>query len=232
MPRNQFLAALPENDLKRLEPHLTPVTLEQTTVVGQPGTRIQKVYFPQGTLGSIVVNSSQGDSVEAAVVGVEGVTAFPDVLARGVAVHTAIIQGPGEALSMDSDVFREEFARCGSLHDMAIRYMQYLLVQTSQVAMCNRAHNLDERLAKWLLLCSDGIQSDVLILTQEFMATMLGVQRPGVTQAALALKEAQSITYTRGSVRIINRPLLDSFSCECYGVLREQRNLLLPQPEK
>ncbi len=212
---------------ERLNPYLKPVVLEQTTVIGNPGQRISEIYFPQGTLGSVVVTDKLGNSVEAAVVGVEGVTAFPDVLGRGFAAHTAIIQGPGEALRMDADVFRREFDSGGALHRQSVRYMQYLLIQASQVALCNRAHDIAARLAKWLLLCSDGTQSDCLVITQEFISTMLGVQRPGVTQAALALKEAESITYTRGAVRITNRRLLESFSCECYAFLREQREFLL-----
>lgn len=230
MPNSLFLATLPEEDRARLEPHLKPVTLEPYAVISRAGAPIKTVYFPLGTISSLVVVSERGDSVEAALVGVEGVTAFPDVVRRGVAIHNAIIQGPGEALGMDADAFRSEFERHGGLYKRGIDYMQYLLAQTCQNALCNRAHSIDQRLAKWLLLCSDAIQSDELDLTQEFMATMLGVHRPGVTQAATALKEAESIDYARGHLRITNRRLLEGFACECYAFLRNQRDKFLKNP--
>jgi CRP-like cAMP-binding protein len=141
--------------------------------------------------------------------------------------HEAVVQIPDGAMRLPVRVLLDEFKRAGALHNLLLRYMQGLLLQTSQIAACNRLHSISERLARWLLMSNDRCVCDDLPFTQEFLSLMLGVRRAGVTEAALVLQTEECISYKRGHIQIIDRQALEDYSCDCYAVIKEEFDLLI-----
>jgi hypothetical protein len=139
----------------------------------------------------------------------------------------AVVQLPGEALRMRADVLKEEFRKAGHLQDLLLRYTQAFIIQIAQNAACNRAHRVEARLAKWLLMCQDRAMDSDLRLTHEFIATMLGARRAGITETAGQLQEVGAIRYSRGHIRILDREKLESTSCECYRIVRKEFDRLI-----
>ncbi|HEX8474858.1 MAG TPA: Crp/Fnr family transcriptional regulator, partial [Pyrinomonadaceae bacterium] len=178
---NHILARLPHEDYNRLQPHLKPVELRLGQVLHEAGGIMDYVYFPQNAMVSLVSHTPAGQSVEVGVVGFEGVAGISAVLGVDKSPHEALVQIPDGAIQLPVRVLREEFKRGGALHDLLLRYTQGLLLQTSQIAACNRLHSLAERLARWLLMSHDRCACEDLPFTQEFLALMLGVRRAGVT---------------------------------------------------
>ncbi len=217
---NRVLANVPSKDRRRLRAQLEPVTLKFRQVLYEPGRTIRHVYFPVDCLISLLTAVDARRSLEVGMVGNEGMAGMPFILGVGISGVRALVQGGGTALRMPSVPFLSEFNRNPALQDQLYRYTFALMAQISQTAACNRFHEADERLARWLLMTRDRIGSDEFSLTHEFLAHMLGLRREGVTQAANALKRRGVITYSRGKIRILNTRELGAAACGCYQAVQ------------
>ncbi len=225
--QNRLLAALPEEDYQHLVTHLECVELSSDQVLHEHGEPIDYVYFPLEGVISLVNIMSDGWIIEVGLVGQEGIVGTARFLGSDIAYNTATVQVPGSAMRMKASVLKAEFNRGGQFQNLLLRYMQALFIQVSQSAACNRHHTVEKRLARWLLLASDAIESDQLPLTQEFIAQMLGTRRSGVTAAAGTLSQAGLIRYSRGKIAIVNREELEATSCECYSIVKNELARLL-----
>lgn len=217
---NRVLATLPPRDYKRLQAHLEPVTLKFGHVLYNPGKPIRHVYFPIDCLISLLTAVDKRRTLEVGMVGSEGMAGMPFILGMGVSGVRAVVQGGGNALRMASAPFRVEFDRNRPLQEALFRYLYVLMAQISQTAACNRFHDAEARLARWLLMTRDRMGSDEFLLTHEFLAHMLGMRRVGVTEAASALKRRKLISYTRGKIQILNVRGLKASSCSCYQIVK------------
>jgi CRP-like cAMP-binding protein len=195
--------------------------------LAQAWSPVRTVYFPETAVVSIVSTMADGTSVEVATVGAEGVVGLPAFLGTDSLPMTVLAQVSGEAWRLDADVFRHEAERSDTMRRFMGRYVQGLIVQIAQTVACNRLHPVGERTARWLLMTADRVGANEFRLTQEFLATMLGVHRPSVTVAAGELARRGTIAYHRGQVRITDREALEAASCECYGVIRAEFDRLL-----
>lgn len=218
--KNRILSALPAAEINHLSGHLSRVTLEQekTLLDGD----ITHAYFLEDGIASVVLTVENGDTVEVGVIGVDGVVGVPILLGAGRAPGRTFVQIDGSGFRIESKVLKEEFERPGELRNRLQKYVQAFLVQTAQTALCNRLHNIEERLARWLLTCRDRMDSDRLTLTHGFLGQMLGAPRTTVTLAAGLLHRAGMIDYTRGVVTIQNRAGLERTACECYPTVRDE----------
>lgn len=227
---NRILDALPERDRARLSDVLDPVRLELKQQVYTPGERMESVYFPLSAVASMLNLLEGTEGVEVATIGNEGLVGLPVSWAVSHANPRELIQAqvPGEALRIDADAFVAELATQGPLSALVQRYTQAFFAQVSQQVVCNGLHSIQERCARWLLLTQDRVGADEFPLTQEFLAQMLGARRPTVSTVAATLAQAGFIRYRRGRMTIADRPGLESASCECYGVVREVFDRLLP----
>jgi CRP-like cAMP-binding protein len=220
--RNHLLASLSPDDFARLAGALQPVTLALKQVLHEPGQMIESVYFVEAGTASMIAPLKNGDALEVGLIGRDGLVGLPVVLRTDLAVTEALIQVPGAALRLPAAVLREALAASPSFLGLLLRYMQAFHVQVTQSAACNGRHPLEERLARWLLMTHDRAEGDVLPLTQEFLAIMLGVRRAGVSVAAGILHKAGVIGYTQGRITVLDRPGLEAVACECYGTVRRE----------
>ena len=224
---NRLLAALPDAEYQRLIPHLEHVSLSLKQVLYEVGELIEYVYFPHQSIVSALSTMEDGSMVEVGLVGNDGVIGIPAALGDNIATTTAMVQVPDSAMRMKASLLKSEFGRGGSLQSLLLRYMQAQHAFVSQNAACNRLHYLEGRLARWLLLVCDRVESNELPLTHEFMSQMLGVRRAGVTEAANMLQQSGLIRYTRGKITILNRQELEAASCECYEIINGEFARLL-----
>ncbi|MBD2097870.1 Crp/Fnr family transcriptional regulator [Trichocoleus sp. FACHB-591] len=225
--QNRLLAKLPSEELELLRPHLEEVELTHGQPLILPYEPIPYVYFPTTALASLVTVLEDGATVESGSVGCEGVVGLPVFLDAGITPMQNMVQIPGQGIRVRSDIAKAAFDRRGDFYSLIHRYIHTLLVVASQSAACNRHHAIKMRLSRWLLMSSDGVGSEELALTQEFLATMLGVRRSGVTEAALQLQQEQLISYGRGKIRILDRKRLEASSCECYQMVKNEFARLL-----
>lgn len=217
---NRVLASIPAREYKRLHAHLEPINLNFGEVLYEPGTAIGYVYFPVDCLISLLTAVDKRRTLEVGMVGNEGMAGMPFILGMGVSGVRAIVQGAGNALRMASTPFRIEFKRNLPLQEALYRYTYALMAQISQTAACNRFHDAEARLSRWLLMTRDRVGSDEFLLTHEFLAHMLGLRREGVTEAASALKQRNLINYTRGKIQILDVRGLKASSCSCYQIVK------------
>ena len=218
--RNRVLAALPKAEFNRLKPHLSLVTLKQEDTLLDG--KADYAYFMEEGIASVVVTVKDGSTVEVGIIGIDGVVGLPILLGTGTAPGRTFVQIAGSAFRIKADVLKDEFERSGELRRHLQRYMQAFMVQSAQTAACNRLHNIEERLARWLLSCRDRTESDQLRLTHDFLGQMLGAPRTTVTLAAGLLHRAGLIDYSRGVVTIKDRPKLEEAACECYRTVRDE----------
>jgi len=226
--QNLLLAALSATELKRLRRHLEPVDMSLGEVVYESGLHQDFVYFPTDCIVSLLYVLENGASAEIAVVGNEGVVGISLFMGGETTPSRAVVQSAGSAYRMSGQVMKAEFNRGGSIQHLMLRYTQALITQMAQTAVCNRHHSVDQQLCRWLLLSLDRLAVPELSMTQELIANMLGVRREGVTEAAGKLQHAGVISYTRGHIKVLDRPKLEGMSCECYEVVRRETNRLLP----
>lgn len=227
--RNLVLRQLPRDVFARLQPHLEELDLEVKHSVYEADGPVQAVYFPLTAVISMVTVLGDGEMVEAATVGYEGVTGIPAVFGRGVSPYRVLAQVPGRALKMPASVVIAEQKLGGSPLIAAIHaYLNYIVAVLGQNAACNRMHAVESRMARWLLMTHDRVESDGFPLTQEFLGQMLGVQRPTVNIAASTLQKAGLIAYTRGRVNVSDRRGLEAAACECYAHLAKQLQRVFP----
>jgi CRP-like cAMP-binding protein len=225
--QNNILASLPPEDYERLAPHLEPVELPHGKVIQEAGGKITHVYFPERAMVSLVSHTPDGDSIEVGIVGFEGMVSISAILGVDKSPHEMLVQINNGAMRLPVGTLLDEFRRAGTLHDKLLRYTQGLLLQTSQVAVCNAKHSVSERLARWLLMSRDRCVCDDLPFTHEFLSLMLGVRRAGVTEAALILQAEELIRYRRGHIKILDRQGLEDHACDCYEVVKAEFDLLV-----
>jgi CRP-like cAMP-binding protein len=226
---NRILTALPALEREELFGLVRNVTLPVKTVLFEPGTPIQALYFPTDGVISLVTPLHDGAIVEVATIGNEGIVGVPVVPLGGLAVR-AISQVAGHSLRMDTAAFLTLFERSSAFQSLVDKYTQALFGQISQAAACNRLHSSEERLSRWLLMSHDRVGSDQFIITQEFLGQMLGARRSTVSVSAGILQRAGLIRYVRGHVTIVDRAGLEAVSCECYSVIRgELERVITPE---
>ena len=226
--QNSLLAALPEPVRERLLPHLEPVQMPLGDVLYESGSQLQYVYFPTTSIVSLLYVMEDGASAEIAVVGREGLLGIALFMGGESTPSRAIVQSAGLGFRLKAQVLKEEFNRAGPLMHLLLRYTQALITQMSQTAVCNRHHSVHQQLCRWLLMSLDRLPSNKLIMTQELIANMLGVRREGVTEAAGKLQNAGLILYSRGHITVLDRPGLEAEACECYQVVKNEFDRLLP----
>jgi CRP-like cAMP-binding protein len=213
---NRLLAALPENEYRRLEPYLTFETISVGTIFYEASEKIETVYFPNSALISLVNTLNNGTTTEIGIIGGTGMVGLPVVLGDGYSQQQAIVQIADGTVKISARILKREFDRGGKLQKILLNYVQTRLNEVAQLAVCNRHHTIEERLARWLLTVQDLTQINELPLTQEFIGHMLGCRRSGVTIAAGTLQKAGLISYARGKINILDRQSLENAACECY----------------
>ncbi len=224
---NRLLAALPQNVLERVHPHLETVALDPRRAIHESGAFAEHAYFPTSGLISMVASAGKGLSVEIGMVGNEGMFNIATMLGDDHPSHAAVVQLPGSALRMTSVALRQEAQANPALLGLLLRYGQVVLLTAAQTAACNRLHLLEQRFARWLLSAHDRAEADTFPMTQEFLAMMLGVRRPGVTIAAQALQADGMIAYNHGTMTVVDRTGLEAASCECYRFIQNEFARLL-----
>jgi CRP-like cAMP-binding protein len=226
--QNRLLTSLPAEVQERLAPHLELVDLPLGTVLYESGNIMRHVYFPTDAIVSLLYVTENGASAEISVVGNDGVIGLALFLGGESTTGRALVQSAGSAYRLLGKRFKEECNRHSDMMQMMLRYSQALITQMAQTAVCNRHHSIDQQLCRWLLLSLDRLPSSKLVMTQELIANMLGVRREGVTEAAGKLDRLGVIDYSRGRITVVDRPMLESLSCECYAVVKTETDRLLP----
>ncbi len=225
---NRLLGVLPVEDRHRLLPHLELVPMPLGKVVYESGDPLRSVFFPTTGIVSLLYVMEDGASAEIGVVGNEGIVGVALFMGGETMPNRAVVQSEGQAYRLDGRVLKEEFNRTGAFQHLLLRYTLAMFAQMAQTAVCNRHHTIDQQLCRWLLLSLDRLPANELIMTQELIANMLGVRREGVTEAAGRLQAAGLIHYSRGHIKVLDRPGLEARVCECYGVVRDEFLRLLP----
>ena len=226
--KNHLLAALPADIQNRLLHKLELVQLPLGKVLYESGDALRHVYFPIDSIVSLLYVMENGASAEISVVGNEGLIGVAVFMGGESTTSRAIVQSAGNAYRLPARQFMEEVNRYGELLHLMLRYTKALITQMAQTAVCNRHHSIDQQLCRWLLLSLDRLPTNDLVMTQELIANMLGVRREGVTEAAGKLHKAGVIEYSRGRIRVLDRPRLEQMSCECYAVVKKETDRLLP----
>ena len=218
---NRLLTALPEIEYRRLEPYITLTSLPAGEICYETMEEIDTVYFPNTALISLVSTLSDGFTTEVSLVGCTGMVGLPVILGSGYTQHRTIVQVPGNVIKISALILKQEFEKGGQLQKFLLAHVEDRLNEVSQLSICNRHHNIEERMARWLLMVQDLIQSDELPLTQEFIGQMLGVRRPGVTLTAGDFQRSGLIRYSRGKITILDREALEDVACECYQLFHK-----------
>jgi len=230
--QNHLLAALPAGEYAHLFPHLERIPMPLGHVLYESDAPMRYVYFPTTSIVSLLYVAEDGASTEIAMVGNEGIVGVSLFMGGETTPSRAVVQSTGYAYRLKGKLLKDEFnrfggRRSGALHNLLLRYTQALLTQMAQTAVCNRHHSLDQQFCRLLLLSFDRLPSDELIMTQELIANMLGVRREGVTEAAGIVQRAGLIAYSRGHIKVLDRPGLEARSCECYAVVKKEYDRLL-----
>ena len=226
--RNGLLAHLSAAECERIYPHLQLMPMPLGKVLYESGDVQNYVYFPTDCIVSLLYVMADGASAEISVVGREGIIGVSLFMGGETTPSRAIVQSGGGAYRLIGQRLKDEFRRNGELQLLLLRYTQALITQMAQTAVCNRHHSVDQQLCRWLLLSLDRLPSNQLTMTQELIANMLGVRREGVTEAAGRLQNLDVIQYSRGKITVLDRPKLEQLCCECYAVVKQETDRLLP----
>jgi CRP-like cAMP-binding protein len=224
--KNFILNALPKKDFERLHAHLEPVELALGEIIYRPDKPIKYIYFPENSMASIVATTSSGQCVEVGVVGREGIVGVNVLLGVDSIANECFMQRGDGALRMKTETARQVFKEGGAFQDLSLRFINFLMLQISQTALCNRLHSVEEKLCRWLLMYHDRAENNKLTLTQEFLSIMLGVNRPSVTTVAVTLQGAGLIKYSRGLITIIERQGIEDLACDCYQAVKDEYDRL------
>lgn len=226
--QNHLLDALPAVEYQRLAQDLELIPLKLGDVLYESGIKMHYVYFPTTSILSLLYVMSDGASAEMAIVGNEGMLGISLFMGGDTTPSRAVVQSAGYAYRLKGELLKKEFGFFGPTMQLLLRYTQALITQMGQTAVCNRHHNIDQQLCRWLLLSLDRLPTDELSMTQELIANMLGVRREGVTEAAGALQKDGLIHYRRGKITVLDRQGLEARCCECYQVVKDEFDRLLP----
>jgi CRP-like cAMP-binding protein len=234
--QNLLLNVLPGKIIERMFPHLELISMKLGDVVYESGDPLQHVYFPTTAIISLHCITENGASIEIAGVGNEGVVGIALLMGGNTMPSMATVNTAGFAYRLKRQLMMEEFKRAGgrrsgALQNLMLRYIQALMTQIAQTAVCNRHHSIEQQLCRWLLLTLDRLPSQELIVTQELIANILGVRREGITEAAGRLQEAGLISYRRGHITVLDRSGLETLACECYQVVKKEFHRLLLDAE-
>lgn len=219
---NRILAGLSPEEFSRIFPHLQRDTLQKGKAVYEMGDKISHAYFPINGLLSLVSITKTGSALEVAMAGNEGIVGLPTILRKDLIPYEVTVRITTEAFKIRSEVLQEEFDKGQTLQDGLLRYLNVLITQISQSTICNRFHNLDAALSRWLLSAQDRLNSNILDFTQETISHTLGVPRTRVTMAARTFQKAGLINYSRGKIVILDRTRLEDRSCECYRIVHDE----------
>jgi CRP-like cAMP-binding protein len=223
---NLILASLPPQKYEALLPHLEQVHLMRGQILHETGLTIDYVYLPMEGMVSLISATEEGGTIEIGFTGNDGVVGLSVILGVKISPYSAMVQIPSNAMRIKADVLKREFDQGGRLKEVLLRYAHALLTQVAQFAVCHHFHKVEKRLCLWLLITRDLIQSDTFEFTQEFLSNMLGIPRTSVTMIAGGLQKAGLIHYRRGKIQLLNHPALESNVCECYGIIREERDAI------
>ncbi len=221
---NLILRGLPPTEAGKISPALEFVRLKLHQVLHESGETIKSVYFLNQGLGSVLTVQPNGKSVEVGLIGKEGYVGLPVIFGFLSSALRVVVQTDGSAYRIDAEKLCQLLQSCPTLQTHLQRFSMMMAMQSTQIAACNRLHNVEERLARWLLMSHDRVGEDTMPLTQEFLSQMLGTRRASVSVAAGALQKKKMIEYTRGSVRIVDRKELEETACVCYEVIQNQRS--------
>lgn len=225
--QNHLLAALPTIEFNRLASALEKIPIRLGEVLCESGAPMRHVYFPTTSIVSLQYVMASGAAAEVAGVGNEGLLGVSLLMGGDTTLTRALVQTGGMGYRLESRLLVDEFNREGPVLRLLLRYTQALISQIAQTGACNRHHSMEQQLCRWLLLTLDRMPTNDLVMTQELIASMLGVRRESVTEAAGRLKNLGVISYRRGHITVIDRNGLDSHVCECYGVVKAEFNRLL-----
>jgi CRP-like cAMP-binding protein len=225
--QNHLLAALPTAEFERLSPHLELVPLPLGDMLYEPGGQLRYAYFPTTAIVSLHYVMESGASAESAGVGNEGMVGIALFMGGNTTPSSAVVQTAGHAYRIEGRLLKQEFDRAGLMQRLLLRYTQALMTQMTQTAACTRHHSVEQQLCRWLLLTLDRAPTRELVITQELIASMLGVRREGITQAAGNLQAAGIIRYRRGHIAVLDRAGLEKHTCECYAVVKKEMDRLL-----
>jgi CRP-like cAMP-binding protein len=223
---NRILAALPAQEFQALQAHLEPVAMPLGQMLYEPDSPQRHAYFPTTAIVSLHYVTESGASAETAGVGNEGMVGVSIFMGGNSTSSSAVVQTAGHGYRMERGRLKEEFSRAGLLQSLLLRYTQALMTQMAQTAACNRHHSVEQQLCRWLLLTMDRLPGRELVMTQELVASMLGVRRESVTETAGQLQTAGYIRYRRGHITVLNRTGLERHACECYGVVKKELSRL------
>jgi len=225
--QNHLLAALPTAEYEPLVAHLELVPLLLGQMLYEPDMQLQHAYFPTTSIVSLHYVMESGASAETAGVGNEGVVGISLFMGGDTTPSSAVVQTAGHAYRLERRKLKQVFDQAGLFQKVLLRYTQALMTQMAQTAVCNRHHSLEQQLCRWLLLTIDRLPGNELVMTQELVASMLGVRREGITEAAGNLQRAGLISYRRGHIAVLDRKGLEKHACECYAVVKKEIDRLL-----
>lgn len=225
---NRLLAAMPDAEFQRWQPHLKLVELTLGQVISEPGRELEYAYFPLTAIVSLLYVMNDGESAEIALVGNDGMLGITLFMGGNSTTIRAVVQSAGMAYRLPASQLMAEVARGGASLRLLLLYTQSLLTQMTQTAACNRHHSLNQQFSRWLLLSFDRLCDDEMVMTQKLISKMLGVQSDEVTAAAKELSQSGAISYQDGCIQLLDRAVLEESSCECYQVVRRECDRLLP----
>lgn len=225
---NRLLAALSKAVRERLFPNLKLVHVQYGRALYESGDELRHVYFPTNSIISVLYVTESGKKGEISVVGCEGVVGAELCMGAKSLPSRAVVVCEGHAYRLPGRSMTHEFNAQGELRDLMLRYTQVLITQTAQIAVCNRHHAIEQQICRWMLTQLDRLSGNKLVITQDMIANMLGVRREGVTESAGRLQRLGVIKYRRGNITVLDRPALEDLSCECYALVKEEIDRLLP----
>lgn len=228
--QNRILASLPAPDYERILPDLEFIPMPLGWTMSESGDHVNFLHFPTAGIVSLIYELENGASSEIALVGNEGLVGVSIFMGGESMPSSTEVQSAGYAYRLSRKIMKREFALGGQLQHLALLYTQALISQTSQTAVCNQHHSLDQQLCRWLLMSLDRMHDNKLVVTQELISNLLGVRRESVTMAAGKLQKDGLITYSRGIIKVLDRSKLEMQVCECYGVVKKEYDRLLPTP--
>ena len=225
--KNKLLSSLVSTTSKPLLPHLEEVSLTAGRVVHQSGEIITEIYFPQTAICSLAIEMLDKSQTQICLIGCEGAIGLPAIFGSNLLNTSSMVQISGTALKVPTEVIKREFDREKNLHQILLLYIQTRLANTSQIAVCNSVHNIEQKLARLLLFVRDCIEQDTLPLTQKSISLILGVRRASITETAILLQKQQIIKYNRGKITIVDDRRLKAIACECYSKINSEYERLL-----